>query len=112
MSRLLIVDDNASVLAALVLAMRADRHQVQSASTGEDALQMFMPGNFDIVVTDLELPGIHGDQLAEELKTQDANVRFLLITATPLPTVPPCFEGVLIKPFTLEEFRLALRRLV
>jgi DNA-binding NtrC family response regulator len=60
--RILFVDDKAEVLAALRAALRrdADRWDMVFATSGEAALDAMNHGTFDMVITDLRMPGIDG----------------------------------------------------
>jgi two-component system cell cycle sensor histidine kinase/response regulator CckA len=78
--RVLVVDDNPQVLAALVEMLRRVRHTVTPAVTGRAALQEYAPGRFDVVLTNVGMAGMSGWELAERLRALDARVPLLFIT--------------------------------
>jgi len=84
MRRILIVDDNPLILAMLTDAFAGD-YQVVTADSGEEAMQILKelpaahkePGeNFDLIITDLNMPGISGYDLARIVKTRNMRNRF------------------------------------
>lgn len=77
---ILIVDDNALSLEAIAAALRAVGHEVVTARSAEAALELFEPGRFRLVLTDLGMPGINGLELADRLRERDRNVRLGVIT--------------------------------
>ena len=79
-SRILLVDDNVLSLEATAAGLRAAGHTVLTATTAEAALRLFAPATFDLVVTDLGLPGLSGWDLVDELRARDPSVRIALLT--------------------------------
>lgn len=77
---ILIVDDNALSLEAIAAALRAVGHDVVTARSGEAALELFEPGRFRLVLTDIGMPGINGLDLADRLRERDRGVRLGVIT--------------------------------
>ena len=71
---------------------------------------MFDSGRFDIVITDLFLPGMNGDQLARIVKREDGEKPVILLTAYPPREIPPDVDAVLLKPFSLELLREMLAK--
>jgi len=57
-----------------------DGHEVKAASNGDQGIEMFKNDNFDLVFTDLGMPGLSGWQVAEEVKKIEANTPVTLIT--------------------------------
>jgi PAS domain S-box-containing protein len=78
--RVLVVDDNAQVLATLAEMMRRVGHTVAPAITARGALQDYAPGRFDIVVTNIGMAEMNGWEFAERLRALDARVPLLFIT--------------------------------
>lgn len=107
--RILLVDDEKPLRRAMKRALEFDGHVVLEAADGEQALELFNLVRFDLVITDLLMPGLKGDELAAKIKRTSPAQRIILITATPdrvdaqLP-----FEKIVVKPFTLEVFRASV----
>ena len=64
--RILVIDDDEAVLDLIVDLLRSDGHTVVVAATGQDGLGKFHPGAFDLVLVDLALPDVSGDQAAHQ----------------------------------------------
>ncbi|MGA0584137.1 MAG: MHYT domain-containing protein, partial [Castellaniella sp.] len=79
--RVLIADDVEQNLELLTLVLQAGGHQVASARDGEQAVALFLAGQFDLVLMDVHMPGIDGLQ-ATRLIRQHERTRGL--TATPV----------------------------
>lgn len=83
--RILLVDDNALNLEATAASLRAAGHQVTTATDARSALDLFSPGIFDIVLSDLGLPDLSGWELVDRLRSQDPAIRIGVITGWNLP---------------------------
>jgi DNA-binding NtrC family response regulator len=70
MARLLLVDDEAMLLQLLKRYLERQGHQVETAESAEAALENFgaKATEFDLVISDLTLPGMNGEQLVGELR--------------------------------------------
>jgi two-component system copper resistance phosphate regulon response regulator CusR len=111
--RALVVEDSADVAETLQLLLAEKGHEVELATTGKEALAIFKPGKYDLVVTDYSMPSMNGIEMAEIIRRRSANQPILMVTAyaftiaaydgRPLPV-----DHVLRKPFKPEEFQEAL----
>ncbi len=113
--RILVVDDEPFVCDAVKMMLAFDGHQVDTAASAKDALALFAPGKYDLVITDYAMPEMKGDELAVAIKTQAPAQPVVLITAyaemlkvsdTPLHGV----DFVISKPFLLENLREAISK--
>jgi CheY-like chemotaxis protein len=111
--RILVVDDEPYVCDAVRMMLAFDGHQVQTASSGKEALTLFAKGKYDVVITDYAMPGMKGDELAVAIKSIAPEQPIVLITAyaemfksaeTPLTGV----DSIISKPFLLENLRAAI----
>ena len=99
--RLLLVDDDDLVRGALEILL-GDQYDVETAASAEAAFAGFTPGRFDLLITDLRLPGRHGHQLARALRGIDPHLPTMLITGEDLLPDDDRLEGFdtwLQKPF-------------
>jgi CheY-like chemotaxis protein len=108
--RVMVVDDEESVRDTMRIALNSLGHSAETVSSAEDALAVFDSGRFDIVITDLFLPGMNGDQLARIVKREDGEKPVILLTAYPPREIPPDVDSVLLKPFSLESLREILAK--
>lgn len=79
--RILLVEDNPAVLNVNHRALKMAGHEVSVAADGETALQLARSqGPFDLVVTDVVMPGISGFELAETLRKTAFTKRFVFVS--------------------------------
>jgi two-component system probable response regulator PhcQ len=113
---LLIVDDEPVILKALRRIVRDDGYQVFTAGDGEDALRIVSSEAVDIVLSDLDMPGISGIDLMVRLRRNHPGVVRLLLTgrATVSAAVAAINDGevfrFLTKPWDVDELREVLRQ--
>jgi signal transduction histidine kinase len=112
-ARILVVDDEPSVREVLQACFQEDGHFVGLAADGQEGLERFMSGQWDIVVTDRAMPRLNGDQLAAEIKKIRPDVPVILVTgfADVMHDVgdhPPEIDMILAKPFTRNALRQAV----
>ncbi|MCE5218237.1 response regulator [bacterium] len=118
--RLLVVDDEESLRVLMVEALRAGGYQVDAAEDGEEALQQLQGKGYDLVICDLRMPGLSGEDLYEQLRATapELTSRFIFVTGDILAGDPDGFvqrsgSRILEKPFTLRQLldttRAALR---
>ena len=107
--RILLVDDERSVQTLLTYPLRKDGYDVISASTGQEALDRFREGQFDLVVLDVMLPEVDGYDVCRRLRAESA-VPIIMLTAKAeeLDKVLGLELGAddyITKPFSMREFR-------
>jgi two-component system, NtrC family, response regulator PilR len=113
--RILVVDDEPFVCDAVKMMLEFDGHKVETASSARMALEVFVPGKFDLIITDYAMPHMKGDELALRLRERSPDQPVILITAyaemlkasqSPLNGV----DGVVSKPFLLDDLRAAIAK--
>ena len=80
MNKLLLVDDEPDILRVLSMSLKADGYEVQTASSGEDALRVFSNEKPDIVITDIKMPGMNGIEVLRGVKKIDQETEVIIIT--------------------------------
>ena len=112
--RVLVADDKDTIVSLLrtVLQSTCD---VTSSHDGQHALALALAGDFDVVVTDIRMPGLDGFALLQELRQAKPDVEVVLMTA--FGSVPKAVEAMragafdyLTKPFDPDEALLTIER--
>lgn len=87
MIRVLLAEDQAMVLGALsaLIEIESDLEVVAQARTGAEALDLALAHRPDVVVTDIEMPGLSGLELAAELKRRGSTARIVILTTFARP---------------------------
>ena len=71
MLRILVVEDNPDLRETLSLLLEAEGRHVEAVASAEDALRAFTAQAFDVVFTDVKLPGMSGLELATRLRATE-----------------------------------------
>ncbi|MBN1575816.1 MAG: sigma-54-dependent Fis family transcriptional regulator [Chitinispirillaceae bacterium] len=79
--RILVVDDNELFRDSIVETLRRLGHEIEAAADGPSACALMAPGKFDLVISDMKMPGMSGIELLEQVKKIDPDIPFLIITA-------------------------------
>ncbi len=79
----LLVDDDVTLLRSVARVLRARGYDITTAATGEEAIQEVAGRRFDVVLSDISMPGMNGIQLLRRLRETDLLVPFVLITGEP-----------------------------
>lgn len=79
--RVLVVDDHASARSSMGETLRAAGHQVAESSSALEALERIKTDSFDVILTDLRMPGMTGLEFIIELERRDARVQVVMVTA-------------------------------
>jgi two-component system response regulator AtoC len=114
--RILLTDDDPSVLFALSEVLASRGHEVITATSGAEALA-HLDGSaaFDVVLTDLAMPGMNGLELLEKVRARDATLPVLVVTAhgSERAAVDAMKRGAydyLAKPFDNDEVSYSIER--
>jgi len=113
--RILVIDDEEYMLALFDTILGKEGYTVVGVASGEEALQRLKTDEFDLVISDLVLPGIDGLAMFEQVKALQAQLPYILMTgyATVESAVAAMKEGVndyLTKPIELEELKVVVQK--
>jgi DNA-binding response OmpR family regulator len=115
-AKVLVVEDD-TVLANLLGRYLANQGaEVEVVNTAEEALEAISREKFDVLVADMVLPGMRGEELAARLRESGAGARVILMTGYPLDRHDPVLQGpdvdrILQKPCDLKQLAEAVREL-
>jgi CheY-like chemotaxis protein len=112
--RILLAEDRQDVREVTKLLLGLDEHVVTEAANGKEALDLFQPDRFDLVITDYAMPVMKGDELATHIKQMAPSEPILMITGSggEAAVTRASVDAVLNKPFGFEELRRAIARLL
>ncbi|MDM7324356.1 MAG: response regulator [Thermus sp.] len=115
--RILVVDDEESILVPLEFLLKKAGHEVTLARTGEEALKALDYGGFDLVVLDLMLPGLDGFAVLEKAKALPERPKILVLTARGreadrAKALALGAEAFMTKPFATQDLMAQVERLV
>jgi CheY-like chemotaxis protein len=111
--RILLVEDERLVREILGRMLSKDEHTVVETNNGAEAFSLFSRGRFDLVMTDLEIPFMKGNELAARIKQVAPGQPILMITGyarKPGPDNP--VDAVLNKPVSPDQLRAAMAKLL
>ena len=109
----LLVDDEASIHFTVGLFLREAGYFVDTAIDGRDGLRKFHAGSWDLVITDLAMPGMGGEEFAQEIRKISPEVPVILITGCLTPdTHLNLFNDVLEKPFSERSLLATVERVL
>jgi len=114
--RILVIDDEDAVRTVLVRILQRIGHHVDAFASGEDALAGFNAGQYQLVCTDLGMPGLSGWDVAAQIRRIDPLVRIVLVTgwSEQIDRHEARLRGInaiLSKPFTIQQVQTLLAEL-
>jgi len=114
--RVLIVDDESYIRELIRETLRGRQYSAGTAANGVEALDILSREAFDIVVTDVVMPGMEGLELVKQIRRQYPGVRIIVLTGYPRSADIGDFlaQGVdefLPKPFRANDLLAVIKRL-
>lgn len=97
---ILIIDDETAVLKVLKQMLMRENFAVDTAESGQEGLQKIHSGEYDLVITDIKMPGMSGTQVARAVRSlQCRDLPVIGMSGTPWLLDRDLFDAVLPKPF-------------
>lgn len=114
-AKILIADDEPGVLLTTRAILQLEGYDVESAGNGQEAVEAIRQRHYDLVLTDLKMPGVDGlDVLAEVRKRSPLTVTVMMTgygsVASALEAVQLGAYEYLLKPIEVEDLKQAVRR--
>lgn len=115
MNRILIVEDDENMNDILESTLSERNYQVRTAMNCDEALKACGEAEFDLVITDVRLPGVDGVEMLGKIRKVQPHVKSIVITGyasedTPVRAIRTQVSDYLFKPFSLEYFLRAVER--
>ena len=118
MSKILIVDDEPDVLAVTVVRLETSGYEVLVAKDSEEAIELLNNGNPDLILLDVSLPKMQGDELCKKLKSdmKFKHIPIILFTASAI-RVPEKVEEIgaddyITKPFESGDLLYKIKKFI
>ncbi len=113
--RLLIVEDEDTLCESLQRVFTRDGYEVDRAGSAEDALRLLENKTYDLIITDIILPGVSGVELIKQYRKKNPSQKVIVITAyaslvTATESIKAGASDYIIKPLMHDEMRRAVRK--
>jgi two-component system, NtrC family, response regulator PilR len=113
MSKILVVDDEQSLRDFLAIMLKKEGHEVITAENGTHALKVIQAEIFDLVISDVKMPGVDGIGVLKTIKEISPDTVVIMITAfataeTAVEAMKLGASDYIIKPFKIDELKLII----
>jgi len=113
--RILVVDDEGAIRYSVTKTLQLDGYQVEAAANGEEALQLMQQMSFEVVLTDIRMPGLSGVDLLARISSLSPDTSVILMTgyatlATAVESLRLGAHDYLVKPSSNQDIRDSVRR--
>lgn len=113
--KVLIVDDEEIVRSFLLDVLSDEGYQVTAVSSGEEAVRLFKKKSFDLIITDIKMPGTDGIQVLRAAKERDSNQDVVVMTGyasteTAVESMKLGAADFITKPFNLDQIKIVVAK--
>ncbi|MDR2536187.1 MAG: sigma-54 dependent transcriptional regulator [Treponema sp.] len=113
--KILIVDDEKNIREGLAASLEMDGYDVVTAALGDEGWKRFQKGDIDLVITDLRMPGLNGEDLLKRIMVESPGIPVIMLTGhgTVETAVAAMRNGAydfLTKPVNLDRLSLLVKR--
>jgi DNA-binding NtrC family response regulator len=113
--KILIADDDPNLRKVLTIELSGDGYEVQATDSGVRALELIEKGEPDVVILDLNMPGLNGMEVLKQIKSLESSVEVIVLTG--YATVSTAVEAMklgacdfLTKPFNVESLKAVIEK--
>lgn len=108
--KILVVDDEPGICHLIEELLKREGYQVDISFSGTDALEMIKKYNYQMLITDLKMPGIDGLELIQKAKEQNPEIMAIMVTGyatvdTAMQSLRHGVDGFITKPFNIIEMK-------
>lgn len=115
MAKILLVDDEPSILSVLCTVLRSEDYDVTSAADGQQAIELLKNGDFDLVISDIRMSPVNGMDILKLVHQERPDVSVIMLTA--YGSVETAIEALKLgafdyvtKPFKVDELLITVQR--
>jgi len=109
---ILVIDDELPILNMLKSTLTRNGYAVDTAQSGEEGLKKNRSNYYNLILTDIQMPGISGIQVLKHLKNDKNSTRVIGMSGTPWLLDQNNFDAVLSKPCSLNELKDTIDRVM
>ena len=112
MGSILVIEDEKGILGLIEAALIRFGHRVETALDGQEGIQKFDGGSFDVVITDYVMPEVNGEGVLQHIRSSARHRTPIIgMSGTPWLLQGTGFDLVLAKPFSLNKLVDSVRML-
>ena len=78
--RLLVADDEKNIREGLATGLEMEGFEIETAADGSEALKRFLKGDIDLVIADLRMPGLNGEELLKKIQAESPGTPVIILT--------------------------------
>ncbi len=110
---ILVIDDEQPILNLLAKSLTKNGYAVDSAENGEMGIEKIESNDYNLIFTDMRMPGLSGEEVLKHLRSMRKNLTPVVgMSGTPWLLEQIDFDAVLAKPFSMEELLNITKKLV
>ncbi|MBW2733675.1 MAG: response regulator, partial [Deltaproteobacteria bacterium] len=116
-STVLVIDDNEPLLRTLRRILKGEGYKVSVATNGSDGLELVDKEQFDVIISDVAMPGMGGIELLKNIRSRDLDVPVILMTGE--PAIESAIDAMdlgaskfLLKPIDMDTLKSAVGRAI
>jgi DNA-binding NtrC family response regulator len=115
MSQILLADDSMAIVEFVSDILKGSAHILKPCKNGSDALASFMNGDYDLIITDISMPGLDGFELLSKVREVNADIPVIMITGVggiddAVRAIRQGASDFVLKPFNAEEFLIKIEK--
>jgi signal transduction histidine kinase len=116
-ANILIAEDEIGIRTALTLLLEGEGYGIKTVNDGEAAIEAIREGSFDLVISDIRMPGLNGLQLLDEINKLTAGPEMIIMTAygsieTAIQALKNGARDFLLKPFSNDLLKMTVSRVL
>jgi len=115
-ARILVVEDFDALRTLMIRVLTSEGYQVAGVGTASGALALSASERFDLLITDHDVPGENGTEIARQSVAHNPRLRVLFVSGRPKTSldlvVPGAAAGFLQKPFSIDDLTLLVHQIL